>query len=143
MERLELGAFKRSFAEERAGMRVLLEHGQDPQLGNKPIATIADLLEETAGAYYEAPLLEGVPLLVVAGIRAGQYGASFRFRVEREEIVEDPGVSEHNPHGLPERTIKEVSCMEFGPVTWGAYPTATAGMRSLTAEFMERAHSRG
>ena len=31
-----------------------------------------------------------------------------------------------NPEGLPERVLREVTVMEFGPVTWGAYPDATA-----------------
>ena len=36
MERIAPGAFKKTLRE--LNQRVLLEHGQDPQLGNKPIA---------------------------------------------------------------------------------------------------------
>lgn len=136
IERIAPGAFKKTFAEQRDQMRILLQHGYDPQLGDKPIATITELREDETGAYYEAELLDGLDPLVVSGLRAGVYGASFRFRVMREEYVEEPGVSDDNPQGLPVRTIKEVQVREFGPVTWGQYPEATAGVRSLTDRFV-------
>lgn len=136
MERVAPGAFKKTMNEGRSQMRVLLEHGHDPQLGNKPIAAITDLREDDEGAYYEAELFAGLPPLVMDGLRAGQYGASFRFRVLREEFDQEPEKSEHNPEGLPERTIKEAEVREFGPVTWGAYPEATAAVRSFTDEFV-------
>ena len=88
--------------------------------------------EDDVGAYYETRLFDGIPPLVMDGLRAGAYGASFRFRVMREEIVEPKEASEDNPGRLPERTIKEAKVMEFGPVTFPAYAGATAGVRSLT-----------
>ena len=69
-------------------------------------------------------------------------GASFRFRVIKDEWNEEPGVSEHNPTGLPERTIKEVRNHEFGPVVFPAYVEASAGLRSLTDHYLERARER-
>jgi phage head maturation protease len=111
---------------------VLLEHGHDPEIGNKPIAEPQTLSEDAEGAYYEARLFDGLSPLVIDGLRAGQYGASFRFSVMREEYVEDPGTSDENPMGLPERTLKELRVPEFGPVTFGAYSDATADVRSLT-----------
>lgn len=129
MERVAPGAFKKTFREGRDQMRVLLNHGYDPELGDRPIASIRDVGEDEEGAYYEAELLDGVPELVRSGIAAGEYGASFRFSVVREEWNDDPGASDDNPLGLPERTLKEMRVMEFGPVTWGAYPEATSGLR--------------
>ncbi len=66
------------------------------------------------------------------GLRAGVYGASFRFQTLREDIDQRPGTSAYNPEGLPQRTIQEARVMEFGPVTFPAYAGATAGVRSLT-----------
>jgi hypothetical protein len=56
------------------------------------------------------------------------YGASHRFSVLREDIVEKPEPSPSNPRGLQERTVKEARLIpEFGPVTFPAYAGATAG----------------
>lgn len=134
MERIAPGAATKTIKENRPNMRVLLQHGRDPQLGDKPICPI-DLLEENdLGGYAEGRLFDALDPLVVEGLRAGVYGASFRFRVLREEIDNEPEASEYNPDGIPERTIKEMGVQEFGPVTWGAYSTASAGVRSLTDE---------
>ena len=91
--------------------------------------------EDKVGAYYEVPLLDGVPPLVVSGPRAGAYGSSFRFRVTREDSSASASASDYNPDGLPERTIREVELYEFGPVTFPAYAGATAGVRSITDDF--------
>jgi HK97 family phage prohead protease len=132
LERVAPGAFRASLA--RSQPKILLNHGSDPQLGDKPIAVITELREDDIGAYYEAPLLDGVPDLVVDGLAAGLYGASFRFTVERDSWERQPERSAHNPEGLPERTLTEVNLMEFGPVTWPAYGEATAGLRSASTE---------
>ena len=55
------------------------------------------------------------------------------FRVIKESWDEEPGKSDHNPDGMPERTLKEVRVFEAGPVTWPASPTASAGMRCTSA----------
>jgi hypothetical protein len=54
----------------------------------------------------------------------------------REEFVDEVEASAHNPKGLPERTLQELRLHEFGPVTFPAYETATAEVRSLTDSFM-------
>lgn len=138
LERFAPGSFKRTIREARQQMRILFQHGMDPGLGDRPIADVnarsAQLKEEDFGPYYEAPLLRGVPDLVVSGLEAGVYGASHRFRALREIVVESPEPSEENPKGLMERTVTEAAVREFGPVTWGAYEDATAAVRSLTDE---------
>jgi HK97 family phage prohead protease len=134
MERIAPGAFKKTFREKTP--KVLFQHGMDPQIADQPIASVRELREDDEGAYYEARLFDGVPPLVLEGLRAGEYGASFRFTVMREEWVEDPDPSDGNPHGLRERTIKEARVAEFGPVTFPAYEEATAGVRSLTDELV-------
>lgn len=137
MERFAPGAFAKTIAEQRDGMRVLFQHGHDPQIGDKVLGPIADLREDGKGAYYEVPLLDtSYNRDLIPGLEAGLYGASFRFKVMREEFVEKPARSKANPDGLPERTVTEAQVREFGPVTFPAYAGATAGVRSMTDEFM-------
>jgi HK97 family phage prohead protease len=135
MERIAPGAFKKTFREQRDQIRVLFQHGRDAQLGMKPLGTIRSLSEDGEGASYEVPLFRGIPELIMDGLRDDQYGASFKFRVMKEDLVKEPRASEDNPKGLDERTIREVQLFEFGPVTFGAYPEATAGLRSLTDDY--------
>lgn len=136
MEQIAPGAFKKTFAENRNNIKVLFQHGQDPQLANKVLGPIDELKEDETGAYYEVPLYRGIPDLILEGLRDGQYGASFRFRVTREELDNEPGRSKDNPEGIPERTVREVELKEFGPVTFPAYSSATAGLRSITDEIV-------
>lgn len=143
MERIAPGSFAKTFNESGANMKVTLNHGRDPELGDKPLGVPEKLEEDSVGAAYEVPLFDGIPPLVMSGLRAGAYGSSFRFRVTREEFDQEPERSDHNPDGLPERTIKEVDVMEFGPVTFPAYVGATAGVRSLTDEFLFEHISQG
>jgi HK97 family phage prohead protease len=134
MERIAPGAFSKTIKENKANMRILLQHGGDPQIGDKPIATIDEVGENDIGGYGRGELFPGLDPLVVDGLRAGVYGASFRFRVMRDELNQEPDPSDYNPRGIPERTIREAGVQEFGPVTWGAYSQASSGVRSLTDE---------
>jgi hypothetical protein len=133
MERIAPGAFVDSFAERTP--KITFNHGRDPDLGDKLLGHPVTAREDDIGGVAEAPMFAGVPQLVVDGLRAGAYGASFRFGIDDEEIVHKPEVSDHNPEGLPERTIVKASVFEAGPVTFPAYAGATAGVRSLTDEF--------
>lgn len=138
MERSVKGAFRKTIRENRDQMRVLFNHGRDPQLANKIIGPIRELREEDFGPYYEVGLGAAPRTFiedVLPGVREGLYGASYRFRVMREERVENPDPSESNPLGLEERTIKEAQVIEFGPVSFPAYADATAGVRSATDEY--------
>jgi HK97 family phage prohead protease len=139
LERIAPGAFRKTLSENGSNIKLLLEHGQDPQVGQKPLGRFTVLEEDETGARYEADLYD-TPYVsqLLPALRDGMYGASFRFRVLREDIVDSPEPSDYNPKGLPERTIKEASVAEAGPVLWGAYPEATSQARSLTDEFAFR-----
>ena len=136
LERIRPGAFRKTFRERRDQIRVLFQHGRDPELRDRPIAEPQDLREDDLGAYHESRLFDGLPDMIVQGLRAGQYGQSFKMEILREEFVEEPGASEHNPAGLPERSIKEIRLFEYGPVTFPAYANTTPGVRSLTDDFL-------
>jgi HK97 family phage prohead protease len=130
MERLAPGAFAKTLSERAP--RVLFNHGADPDLGNKLLGKPINYGEDKRGAWYEVELFEGIPPLLLDGLRSGEYGASFRFSIpkDRDEWDNRPRRSTHNPEGIPERTIREVRLYEFGPVSFPAYAGATAGVRS-------------
>lgn len=143
MERIAPGAFKKTMRENGANMKVLYDHGQDPQIGNKVLGNVTDLREDDQGAYYEVDLFDtSYNRDLMPGLKAGAYGASFRFNVLKEKWDGNPQRSTYNPEGLPERTIKETRTMEFGPVTFPASSAASAGMRSLTDEYYEHMKAR-
>lgn len=150
LERIQKGAFARTIANNRETMRVLFDHGMDPELGDKPLGPIDVLREDDEGPYYEVPLLDTdynrdfvLPALqgrtMDGRMHGSVLGASFRMRVIQDEWNDEPGVSDHNPRGIPERTITETRVFEFGPVTFPANSEASADVRSLTTHMIERA----
>lgn len=149
LERLGSGAFKKTMKEQRTSIKVQYDHGFDANVGDSPLGPIDELKEDDFGAYYEVPLLDTdynrdriLPLLqgrlMSGGQRGSLLGASFRFRIVADEWNHEPGASEANPDGLPERTIREVRLYEFGPVVFPAYAEATAAVRSLTDHYLQR-----
>ncbi len=137
LERLDNGSFTKTMAERREQIRCLFDNGYDPQIGNKVLGDITDLGERTDGPFMVTDLFDtsyGRDLL--PGLKKSAYGASYRFRVVKEEWDDDPGVSDHNPKGIPERTIKEVKLYEAGPVTFPADEGTSIGVRSLTDRFL-------
>lgn len=143
LERVSKGAFVKTIRENRDRMRVLFDHGYDPQIGNKVLGPIKDLREDADSPVGVVPLFDtSYNRDLVPGLEAGVYGSSMRMRVIKDEWNDDPGPSAHNPKGIPERTIKEIRLVEFGPVTFPANPDATAGVRSLTDMLYEQMRSR-
>jgi HK97 family phage prohead protease len=135
LERIAPTALDRSIREDRASMRVQFQHGHDPSIGQKVLGSIVALRSDRVGAYYEASLFDtSYNRDLLPGLRAGLYGASFRFRPTAFEIDEEPEESDHNPGGIPEVTITEARVREFGPVAFGAYPAASAVARDTAAE---------
>ena len=139
LESVERGAFAKTISESRNKVRVMFDHGHDPQIGNKSLGTIADLREDDDAAVGVVELFDtSYNRDLVPGLKAGSYGSSMRMVVTRDEWNDAPARTDHNPDGLPERTIKEVRLMEFGPVAWPANPESTSGLRSATDLYYER-----
>jgi HK97 family phage prohead protease len=133
VERVARGAFSKSIKENRNSIKVMFNHGRDPQIGEKPLGPLTELREDETGGFYSAELLDtSYNRDLIPALRAGLLGASFRFTVVREDVVDKPKRSAANPDGLPERTIREAKLFELGPVVNGAYKEATAGVRSIT-----------
>lgn len=134
MERIAPGAAKKTLLE-NTGIRILFNHGKDPSVGERAL-TAPNLVEDSSGVRYEGELFDTTYNRdLVPGLQAGQYGSSFRFRVVKEEFVRSPARSEHNPEGIPERTVEELEIREGGPVTFPAYAGAAASVRSMTDHF--------
>jgi HK97 family phage prohead protease len=145
LERFAPGAWKKTMREQAKRIKPLFQHGADPVAGDKPLGPIRMLEERDDGGYAEVALLDtSYNRDILPGLKEGLYGASHRFSVMREEEVSTPERSDYNPHGLPERTVKEAQLYEFGPVTFPAYEGATAGLRcmSLTDDFLKRCFER-
>lgn len=137
LERIAPGAFAKTINENRDKIKVLYDHGLDPSVGNKPLGPIRILEEDNDGLRYEVPLLDtSYNRELIPALEAGLLGSSFRFSVMKENYVQKPKRSEENPNGLPERTVQELKMAEFGPVTFPAYTGATAGVRSITDEYL-------
>lgn len=145
MESISPGAFKKTFQDGRDTIQPLFQHGRDFTVGSKVLGPVEVLEEDGEGAYSEVPLFDtSYNRDILPGLMAGSYGASFRFRVMKEDVTQEPGRSSWNPDGIPERVIREAQVMEFGPVTFPAYQDAkmTVGdgrmqsYRSLTDFFL-------
>ncbi|MCU1494800.1 MAG: primosomal replication protein [Acidimicrobiaceae bacterium] len=151
LESIAPGAFKQTMVDDLANMRVLYDHGYDPELGNKPLGPITALREDDVGAYYEVPLLDTaynrdfvLPVLqgrLMSGQQVGsQLGASFRFIVMAETWTQKPDPSDFNQLGLPQRVITQAQVLEFGPVTFPANQGASSGVRSGSDKFIHHLH---
>jgi HK97 family phage prohead protease len=137
MERFAPGAWKKTIKERTAKIRALFQHGQDPQIGDKPLGPFHRLEEDENGGYAEVKLLDTTYNRdLIPGLKDGLYGASHRFGVVRASEDQRPERSDYNPDGIKEVTITEARLHELGPVTFPAYQGATAGMRSMTDEFL-------
>jgi HK97 family phage prohead protease len=140
LERTVKGAFKRTIAAHNKARNVdahniktLFNHGMDFHIGDKILGSIESLTEEADSPLSVVRLFDtSYNRDLVPGLRAGVYGSSFMFRTIKEDWNDEPGVSDHNPDGLPERTLKELRVFEAGPVTFPANPDATAGMRCIS-----------
>lgn len=152
LERLDRGAFADTFDNGR--QVALFQHGRDPQIGGKPLGPIVDKRETDVSPVVEfAPLRAQYALDIVEGVEAGVYGASYGFRVAKDAngVVAEtwdhkPERSDHNPDGIPERTIHRSDVSEVSIVTFPADPetvglatvrslTTLATVRSLTTQF--------
>lgn len=143
MENVARGATVKTVRENRSAIKSLFDHGHDPSLGNKILGPFEDLEEDDIGLRYGIGLFDtSYNRDLLPGFKAGVYGSSHRFRVisGKDHWDDKPERSDRNPEGIPERTIREMSIFELGPVTFPANNKATAGVRSvsLTDEWRAR-----
>lgn len=140
IEQIDPSAFDRTLKERAGQIKVLFNHGQDPSIGNKPLGEVRSLNSDKKGVAYSVGLFDEASYVrdLLPGLQAGVYGASFRFRAVGETWDTTGTRSAGNPEGLDVRTILDADLYEFGPVTFPAYPEATAGVRAMTGDFIDR-----
>jgi phage head maturation protease len=121
LERISPGAFRKSIKENLVNIRATLSHGKDPALGGTVLGTVESIQEEPHAASALVSLFRSVPDLLVDGLRAGVYGASFRGASVKERVDYRPPQSDYNPEGLPEVTRQEIRLQDIGPTPFAAY----------------------
>jgi hypothetical protein len=55
MDQVAPGAASKTIRENRAAIKVLFDHGHDPQIGNKPLGPIRELRATDTGDTYRMP----------------------------------------------------------------------------------------
>ena len=135
LERMAPGSVTKTLKERGDKVKVLFNHGFDPQIGDKPLGKPRLMEPRANGLYTETPLSKtsyNADLIELLGDGALD-GMSFRFSVTRETWDENGKVNKANPKGLPMRTIEEIRLYEYGPVTFPAYEATTVGVRGREA----------
>ncbi len=136
-ERFSPGAFRKTIKENASRIRCIFHHGKDPSVGVKVLGPITDLSEVGNELRYEVQLLDtDYNRSLIPGLEAGLYGSSFMFGIVRKTDERSPRPSGRNPKGILERTIGEAYLRELGPTPLPAYAGTSAGIRSLTDEFV-------
>lgn len=126
-ERIAPGALTKTLRESRDKVKILFNHGADPQIGDKPLGKATTMKADARGLYVEVPLSDtSYNDDLLALMRDGAIdGMSFRFSVVQESW-------DTPKRGLPERTITELKLYELGPVTFPAYEATTVGIRNAS-----------
>jgi len=130
IERISPGAFRKTVSENLNSIKVLLSHGKDPSLGMTVLGKLNSIREEPDGASYDVTLFRSVPQLLIDGLRAGVYGASFRGDAIKNGVEYRPERSDFNPRGLPEVTRQEIQIKDIGPTPFPQYQETTAVVRT-------------
>jgi phage head maturation protease len=133
LERINKGAFAKTISEGGRKAMVMFNHGEDV-LGAQLIGELGGLSEDDGALRYTVDLYEGLPELLMDGLRNGAYGSSFRARTVKSRVVRYPARSAHNPTRLAEVTRVELQLLELGPVSSPAYKQTTAQVRSAVQE---------
>jgi phage head maturation protease len=130
LERIARGAFSKSVKENLANIKAILSHGKDPSLGSTVLGRIESIREMEDRAVARVSLFPSVPGLLLDGLRAGVYGASFRGDAIKSKVDYRPKRSEHNPEGLPEITRTEIKLRDVGPTAFPVYHGTSAGIET-------------
>lgn len=137
-EQIDPGAVDKTLKERGDRVKVLFNHGFDPQIGEKPLGKPSMQEPRSDGLHVKMPFADtsyNADIIALLDAEAID-GMSFRFGV----ISETWDNLDADDNSLPERTITELRLYEWGPVTFPAYEAATAGIRTSGeyAEYRQR-----
>lgn len=139
LERVMPGAFTKTIRENGDRIQALFNHGFDPSVGQMVLGPVVDLREEADSPVMVVDLMDtSYNRDLLPGLKRGLYGSSMRMKVMKDAVDKHPPISDHNPDGIPERSIYEVAVPEAGPVTFPANPGSTSAMRSDTDAYYEQ-----
>ena len=126
VERVATGTFASTL--KQADVRALYNHEPDHLLGRSTTGTLR-MVEDDHGLRYEIDLPDTTLGRDVAELlrRGDISGSSFGFRTIGDEWSE-------TDDGYPLRTLTEVALRDVGPVTFPAYTSTDASLRSLAEE---------
>jgi len=137
-ERIDPGALDKTLADRGDRVKVLFNHGFDPQIGEKPLGKPSMQEPRADALHVEMPFADtsyNEDIIALLDAEALD-GMSFRFGVIADEW-------EQLDSDMPERTITELRLYEWGPVTFPAYEATTVGVRSAKdwEEYRKRVQS--
>jgi HK97 family phage prohead protease len=129
-ERIMPGAFDRAIRED--DVRALFNHSPDQVLGRNRSGTMRLSIDATGLRYEIDPPNNELGRMVVESIRRGDVtGSSFAFIANDITFRE---VKQENGDPLVIREINEVSLFDTGPVTYPAYGSSSASVRSAECD---------
>ena len=124
MERIAPMALNKTLRERRDQVRGLFNHGQDPNIGQKPLGRLEVLEADDHGVYMEVELSRTsynddlIELLKDGALGGG----SFSFNTISEDW--------NRKKKIPERTVTELRLIEVSVVTFPAYFQTSVGIRN-------------
>ncbi len=128
LERAFAGALKRN-----PRPKILFGHGHSPLFSDLPLAPASVAFADPRGLIVAGRLYDtGYNRDLVAPLAAGEFGASFRFRVVDEQW-ERAGSAHGNPERLPRRTVTDMEVFEVSVVTFPAYAASTSSSEAASA----------
>jgi phage head maturation protease len=129
MERFAPGSLRKSFGFLRK-LKGYMDHGRSRMFERAPIMQLTEAWETTAGAFFRASLLDGIPPFIIDGIKRGLYGASVGGEPIDVEVERFPGRSAHNPRGIEERTYRGLRVHDVSLTSSPAYETSQVALRA-------------
>ena len=132
VEKFSPQSLSKSVRENGDKVRLMYSHGRDAMIGDRLLGPLT-VTVDAIGLRYTSQLFDTeYNRELLPSLRSGLLGSSISFSVLVDQFKQRPGKSSYNPLGWPERTIQEAKLKELSVVTWPAYASSSAQVRSAT-----------